>query len=128
MLKVSGSLQKSTEIMRLSNQLVKLPEVSRSMREMSTELVKAGILEEMLDDTLDSSVLGEDADEIEGEAQAEVDGVLYELTDGAFREARTLTRQASSGRQARRASCRRCPSQARRLRRLRRASRRCRRH
>ncbi|CAD6911420.1 unnamed protein product [Tilletia controversa] len=63
MYKVTGSMQKSTEVMKLSNQL-------------------AGIMEEMMDDTLDSGVLGEDEEELEEEAQGEVDKVLYELTDG----------------------------------------------
>ncbi|KAL9940808.1 hypothetical protein V8E36_000296 [Tilletia maclaganii] len=82
MYKVTGSMQKSTEIMKLSNQLVKLPQISKVMREMSMEMTKAGIMEEMMDDTLDSGVLGEDEEELEEEAQGEVDKVLYELTDG----------------------------------------------
>lgn len=40
MLKVTGSLQKSTEIMKLSNELVKLPELSATMRQMSMEMMK----------------------------------------------------------------------------------------
>ncbi|KAF8759852.1 hypothetical protein RHS01_01675 [Rhizoctonia solani] len=48
MVKVTGSLQKSTEIMKLSNSLVKLPQISAAMREMSMEMTKAGIMEEML--------------------------------------------------------------------------------
>ncbi|KAE8214710.1 hypothetical protein CF319_g3211 [Tilletia indica] len=82
MYKVTGSMQKSTEVMKLSNQLVKLPEMTKAMREMSAEMMKAGILEEMMDDTLDSGVLGEDEEELEEEAQGEVDKVLFELTDG----------------------------------------------
>lgn len=39
-------------------------------------------MEEMMEDTLDSGVLGEDEDEMEEEAQGEVDKVLYDLTDG----------------------------------------------
>ncbi|EPQ26555.1 uncharacterized protein PFL1_05877 [Pseudozyma flocculosa PF-1] len=89
MYKVTGSMSKSTEIMKLSNQLVKLPEVSKVMREMSMEMTKAGIMEEMLDDTLDSGVLGEDEDEMEEEAQGEVDKVLFELTDGKLGQAST---------------------------------------
>jgi charged multivesicular body protein 3 len=42
MLKVTGSLQKSTEIMKLSNQLIKLPEIGQAMREMSMEMTKVG--------------------------------------------------------------------------------------
>ncbi|KAJ7781183.1 vacuolar sorting protein VPS24 [Mycena metata] len=78
MIKVTGSLQKSTEIMKLSNALIKLPQISQTMREMSMEMTKAGIMEEMLDDTLDL----EEDDELLDEADAEVDKVLAELTDG----------------------------------------------
>lgn len=35
-----------------------------------------------MEDTLDSGVLGEDEDELETEAEGEVDKVLFELTDG----------------------------------------------
>ncbi|KAJ6485118.1 vacuolar sorting protein Vps24 [Mycena vitilis] len=78
MIKVTGSLQKSTEIMKLSNSLIKLPQISQTMREMSMEMTKAGIMEEMLEDTLDM----EEDDELLDEADAEVDKVLAELTDG----------------------------------------------
>ncbi len=40
MVKVTGSLQKSTEIMKMSNALVKLPQISQAMREMSMEMTK----------------------------------------------------------------------------------------
>lgn len=40
MIKVTGSLQKSTEIMKLSNALIKLPQISQTMREMSMEMTK----------------------------------------------------------------------------------------
>jgi charged multivesicular body protein 3 len=42
MIKVTGSLQKSTEIMKLSNALIKLPQISQTMREMSMEMTKVG--------------------------------------------------------------------------------------
>ncbi|KAF8165295.1 vacuolar sorting protein VPS24 [Crassisporium funariophilum] len=83
MIKVTGSLQKSTEIMKLSNALIKLPQISQTMREMSMEMTKAGIMEEMLDDTLDM----EEDEELEEEADAEVDKVLFELTNGKLGEA-----------------------------------------
>ncbi|KAJ6539398.1 Snf7-domain-containing protein [Mycena capillaripes] len=78
MIKVTGSLQKSTEIMKLSNALIKLPQISQTMREMSMEMTKAGIMEEMLENTLE---MDED-EELLDEADAEVDKVLAELTDG----------------------------------------------
>jgi len=40
MVKVTGSLQKSTEIVKLSNSLIKLPQISQVMREMSIEMTK----------------------------------------------------------------------------------------
>lgn len=38
--KITGTLQKSTEIMKLSNSLVKLPEIAATMRAMSMEMMK----------------------------------------------------------------------------------------
>ncbi|KAH7879893.1 vacuolar sorting protein Vps24 [Lentinula edodes] len=87
MAKVTGSLQKSTEIMRLSNSLVKLPQVSQSMREMSMEMTKAGILEEMMEDTLAM----DDDEDLEEEADEEVDKVLFQLTDGKLGQAGSVS-------------------------------------
>ncbi|THH08642.1 hypothetical protein EW145_g2559 [Phellinidium pouzarii] len=86
MVKVTGTLQKSTEIMKLSNSLIKLPQISQSMREMSMEMMKAGILEEMLDDVMEM----DDDEELEEEANAEVEKVLYEITDGKLGAARAV--------------------------------------
>jgi charged multivesicular body protein 3 len=44
MMKVTGTLQKSTEIMKLSNALVRLPQIGQAMREMSMEMTKVGIV------------------------------------------------------------------------------------
>lgn len=90
MYKVTGHLQKSTEIMKLSHSLIQIPQMTQAMRDMSAELMKvrrcpltqAGILEEMMNDALDTSVLGEEADELDEAAQDEVNRVLYEITDG----------------------------------------------
>ncbi|KAF8339007.1 Snf7 family [Cantharellus anzutake] len=79
--KITGSLQKSTEILKLSNEAIKLPQISGVMRQMSMEMTKAGIMEEMVDDTLEE--LDQD-EELEEEANEEVDKVLFELTDGKF--------------------------------------------
>lgn len=40
MYKVTGHLQKSTEIMKLSQNLIQIPQMTTSMREMSAELMK----------------------------------------------------------------------------------------
>ena len=83
-IKVAGSLQKSAEVMKTMQQLVKLPEIQKTMMEMSREMMKAGIIEEMMEDTMESIT---DADDMEEEANEEIDKVLYELTAGKLGEA-----------------------------------------
>lgn len=74
--KIEGSIKSSVGIMKDVNTLVKLPELTGTMRELSQELMKAGIIEEMVGDTLDNQDLMEAEDE---EADAEVDKVLGEV-------------------------------------------------
>ncbi len=78
-LRISNSLEKSTDVMRSMQNLVKVAEVSQVMQEMSREMMKAGIIDEMLEETLEDTLGGE---ELEEEANAEVDKVLFEITDG----------------------------------------------
>jgi len=74
--KIEGSIKASTGIMKDVNSLVRLPELTGTMRELSSELMKAGIIEEMLDDTLmDNEMLEGEADE----ADEEVDKVLSDI-------------------------------------------------
>ncbi|KAF1805438.1 Snf7-domain-containing protein [Mucor lusitanicus] len=82
-LKVAGSLQKSGEVMKLVNQLARLPEMSQTMQQMSMEMTKAGIMEEMIGDTMDMM----DDDDIEEAADEEVNNVLFQITDGMLGEA-----------------------------------------
>lgn len=74
--KIEGSIKASTAIMKDVNTLVRLPELTGTMRELSQELMKAGIIEEMVGDTLDNQDLAETEDE---EAEAEVEAVLGEV-------------------------------------------------
>lgn len=66
LIKLTGSLQKSTEIMRDMNQLIHLPNISRTVQELSKELTKSGIIDEMVSDALDSAEW-EEEDEDENE-------------------------------------------------------------
>ena len=77
--KIEGSLKASTNIMKDVNTLVRLPELTGTMQVLSQELMKAGIIEEMVDDVLpnDELVNGE-----EEEAEGEVDKVLGEILHG----------------------------------------------
>uniref|UniRef100_A0A8C9SZI3 Charged multivesicular body protein 3 n=1 Tax=Scleropages formosus TaxID=113540 RepID=A0A8C9SZI3_SCLFO len=83
-LRVAGSLQKSTEVMKAMQSLVKIPEIQATMRELSKEMMKAGIIEEMLEDTLEGM---EDEEEMEEAAEAEVDRILFDITAGALGKA-----------------------------------------
>lgn len=74
--KIEGSLKASTAIMKDVNTLVRLPELTGTMRELSQELMKAGIIEEMVGDTIENQDIMEGEDE---EAETEVDKVLGEI-------------------------------------------------
>jgi len=54
--------------------LYRVPEVAATMRELSKEMMKAGILEEMIEDTFEGL---EDTEELEEEADNEIQNVRY---------------------------------------------------
>lgn len=75
LIKLKGSLQKSTGIMQDINQLVRLPQMSKTVQELSKELMKSGIIDEMVDDALDD-MAWEDEDLDENE---EIDTLLTDI-------------------------------------------------
>jgi len=81
--RVTGALEKSTHVMQSMQQLVKIPEIQATMRELSKEMMKAGIIEEMVEDTME----GLEDDDLEEAADTEVEKVLWELTKGQLGEA-----------------------------------------
>ena len=74
--KIEGSIKTSVGVMKDVNRLIRLPAYAQTMQELSMELMKAGIIEEMVGDVLpeDGDMLGEDE-----EAEGEVDKVLGEV-------------------------------------------------
>ncbi|KAJ2776890.1 Vacuolar protein-sorting-associated protein 24 [Coemansia javaensis] len=78
MLKVAGTLQKSTRVMHAVNRLMSVPQLERTLMEMSKEMAKAGVIGEMTSDMMDAM----DDEDIEDEAEEEVDRVLAEVTAG----------------------------------------------
>ncbi|KAK9866162.1 hypothetical protein WJX84_005192 [Apatococcus fuscideae] len=74
--KVAGTLQKSTEVMKLVNDLIKAPQLNQTVQQMSKEMMKAGVIDEMMDDAIEGAI---DSDDIEEETDAEVDKVLQEI-------------------------------------------------
>jgi len=75
--KIQGSIRASVGIMKDVNALIRLPELAVTMRDLSVELMKAGIIEEMAEEMLPTAdVELEMEDE---EAEGEVDKVLGEI-------------------------------------------------
>ncbi|KAH6656844.1 Snf7-domain-containing protein [Truncatella angustata] len=85
--KIEGSIRASVGIMKDVNHLIRLPELAGTMQELSVELMKAGIIEEMVDDTLPQDDLFEDE---ETEAEGEVDKVLGEILKGRMEKTGAL--------------------------------------
>ncbi|KAJ3338146.1 hypothetical protein HDU93_009946 [Gonapodya sp. JEL0774] len=85
--KLVGTLQKSAQLMRSVNHVISLPQISQQMRELQKEMVKAGVADEMVSEALDTVIDGADAEELEEEAEMEVDKVLFEVTDGLLGQA-----------------------------------------
>lgn len=75
-IKVQGAMSKSTEIMKLVGNLIKLPEIQESMLEMSREMIRSGMIEDSVNEALDSL----NGDEVEAQAQVEMDKILAELS------------------------------------------------
>ena len=69
--KVAGTLQKSGEVMKLVNRLATVPALAKTVRAMGREMVKAGVIEDMVADAVDGALddVGVD-DEADAEAEA----------------------------------------------------------
>jgi len=82
--KIEGSIRASTGIMKDVNSLVRLPELMGTMQELTRELTKAGIIEEMTQDMMPTTLEDEEDEE---EAESEVDKVLGEILKGKMEKA-----------------------------------------
>lgn len=82
-LKVVGTLQKSTTVMKTMSRLMRVGDMAKQMDEMSREMMKAGLIGEMVDDTMDA-VLDGDGDEMDADADTEVDKIINEVTAGVL--------------------------------------------
>ncbi|XP_074561929.1 vacuolar protein sorting-associated protein 24 homolog 1-like isoform X2 [Curcuma longa] len=78
-----GHLSKSAEVMKLVNNLMKAPEVAATMQEFSKEMTKAGVMEEMVNDAVDTAL---DSEDIEEEIEEEVDKVLAAIAGETISE------------------------------------------
>lgn len=87
--KIQGSLQKSTGIMKDVNTLVRLPELSSTMHQLSAELVRANIIEEVVDDAI-TGLEDPDALEEEEEADSEIEKILQEVLKDQLSQAQSV--------------------------------------
>lgn len=76
--KISGTLQKSTSVMKTVNSLISLPELSRTMQQLSMELTRAGVMDEMVGDMLDMD--NELSEDDEDETEREINDIVEQIT------------------------------------------------
>ena len=67
-------MKSSGELMKLMNSAMKQSVVAKTMMNLSKEMFKAGVMDEMVADAMDSSL-----EDVEEETEEEVDKVLTEL-------------------------------------------------
>lgn len=94
MTRVAGALTNSGEVLKLVNNLMKVPQLQRTMVEMSREMTKAGIISEMMDDAMESAM---DSEDLEEETEEQVDKILLEVAG------ETLSQMAAAPRQQKQA-------------------------
>jgi len=87
--KMAGSIKSSNEVMQSMSNLIKMPELQRIMTEMSKEMMKVGIIDEMIQESLDSA-LDQDVD-IDDILDAEIDKIILEVTQNKLRELPTIS-------------------------------------
>ncbi|CAN0221532.1 unnamed protein product, partial [Ectocarpus sp. 13 AM-2016] len=80
LIRVTGVIKKSTEIMASIGDLVKIPELQENMFQLATEMERAGLVEEVVADGLALT----DAEGLDAQADAEVDKVIAEITEGVL--------------------------------------------
>lgn len=80
---LTNSMSVSTGIMKDMNTLAKLPQLQSTMVELEKELMKAGIITEMVDDTFETLDMGE-KDEMDEEVEEQVNKIIEEYTTEKF--------------------------------------------
>jgi len=79
-IKVQGAMQRSAEVFHAMNELVKVPEIASTMRDMAREMERAGLIEELMNDAFESV----EGDGVETAADEEVNKIMAELTAGVL--------------------------------------------
>lgn len=80
---LTNSMSVSTGIMKEMNSLVRLPQLQTTVIELEKELMKAGIITEMVDDTFENLDMNEE-DEMNEEVEEQVNKIIEEYTSKKF--------------------------------------------
>lgn len=80
---LSNQMADSAGLMREVNSLVKLPQLQSTMIELEKELMKAGIINEMIDDTTETVQQG-DNEEMDEEVDEEINKIVEQYTSNKF--------------------------------------------
>ena len=80
---MTGAIKSSTEVMKTMSGLMKLPELQKIMADLSKEMMRSGIIDEMVQETFDSA-LEQDGDE--EAADAEVEKIILEITNNKLKD------------------------------------------
>mmetsp|Transcript_29207 Transcript_29207/g.38420 ORF Transcript_29207/g.38420 Transcript_29207/m.38420 type:complete len:228 (+) Transcript_29207:47-730(+) len=83
MMKVAGAIETSADVMHSVNGVLSIPELRANMMDMAREMERAGLIEEILEDTFDIV----EGDGLAEEADLEVEKVIAELTEERLSEA-----------------------------------------
>eukprot|EP00210_Caulerpa_lentillifera_P005514 g5273.t1 len=75
--RVSGTLEKSTEVMTAMSDIIKIPELMKITQNLAREMEKAGVIEEMISEAVDDAIETEDLEE---DTEIEVEKILSEIT------------------------------------------------
>ncbi|TFJ82008.1 hypothetical protein NSK_006676 [Nannochloropsis salina CCMP1776] len=81
-IKVAGCMQKSADVLKTLNALVKIPELSKVCQEMAREMERAGLVEEMVGDAMDSVDIT-DEDEVDMEVQKVLEELAFNVMSDA---------------------------------------------
>jgi len=92
-MRLADAMKNSSEVMAQMNDLVKVPEIHEAMETLGKEMMKSGLIDEMIEEGLEDI----DGPELEDEAEQEVDKVLDDLAiDAQLRLAITRPQAAAS--------------------------------
>jgi len=82
LVRAAGSMKRSSDVMAAMNKLVNVPQLQKTMIEMQREMQRAGLIDDMVNDAMESL----DGDEIEEESENQINSIVAEITGDIFNE------------------------------------------